>query len=509
MVTPPYPSYLVSMLRPLLLVLATWTLLAAPRVAAQDPGFTAMAFNVENVFDADRKSPYDDFPVDGTGLDVWSPEELARKLGAVAEVIKSVDGGKGPDVLVLNEVEVDQTPESTVDVDAFLAEHKGKDYRRLLRSDMSEELRGVPAEAWIAKALEDSGLAGYRMILGEVAPGSNESIRNVILTRLPVRSTRQHKIEGARAIVEARLDAGGRVVTVFANHWKSGAGSATAERTRLQNAHVLRTRINELLAEDPQSEILVAGDLNSHHDQDRRYPYLIETGINDILGAQGDPWRLRAKGGADLYNLWYDLEPSRRRSDCFRGEWGTLMHLIISRGLADGHGVEYVAGSFRTVEIPGLNAHPVTGLPWELTRVGPGAGVSDHFPVVARFRILPAGAPDAGNPLRRPLREVEGGLPCFPELDRASLRSAEIVNALDTASLAKAVGEPFRLRGEWGGSRMTVRIGDQVFPVYAGDTNLAAGLKSLPAGTKVDWIGLLAVHKGRLQFVIETPAWLR
>lgn len=497
------------MLRPLLLVLATWMALAAPRLRAQDSEFTVMAFNVENLFDADRKSPYDDFPVDGAGLDVWSPEELARKLGAVIEVLRSIDNGKGPDVVVLNEIEVDQTPESTIGVAEFLTQYQGKDYRKLLRSDMPEALRGVPVEAWLAKALEDGGLGGYRMILGEVGAGSNEAIRNVVLTRLPVRATRQHKIEGARAIIEVRLDLGGRVLTVFANHWKSGAGNAAAERTRMQNAYVLRTRINEILADDPQSELIVAGDLNSHHDHSRRYPYLIETGINDVLGAQGDPWKLRAKGGADLYNLWYDLEPARRRSDCFRGEWGTLMHLAISKGLADGQGAEYVAGSFRTVEIAGLNAHPVTGLPWELTRVGPGAGVSDHFPIVARFRLHAAGATDAGNPLRRPLQEANAPLPCFPSLDKASLRSAEIVNALDTASLAKAIGEPFRLRGEWGGSRMTVRIGDQVFPVYAGDTNLAAGLKSLPAGTKVDWIGLLAVHKGRLQFTIETTDWVR
>jgi len=497
------------MFRPLFLVLATWMALGTPRCLAQDPAISVMAFNVENLFDADRKSPYDDFPVDGAGLDVWTPEELARKLGAIIEVLKATDGGKGPDVVILNEIEVDQTPESTGGVAEFLASHQGKDYRRLLRSDMSEELRGAPIECWLAKALEDEGLGGYRLILGEVGAGSNESIRNAVLTRLPVRSTRQHRIEGARAIVEVRLDLGGRILTVFANHWKSGAGNATAERTRMQNAQVLRARLDELLAEDPQAEIIVGGDLNSHHDHSLRYPYLIETGINDVLGSQGDAWRLRAKGGADLYNLWYDLEPSRRRSDCFRGEWGTLMHLIISRGLADGRGVEYVAGSFRSVELPGLNVHPATGLPWELTRVGPGAGVSDHFPVVARFRLLSAEVADGGNPLRRPLKEADRPLPCFPELDRANLRSAEVVGALDTAGLAKAIGEPFRLRGEWGGNRMTLRIGDQVFPVYAGDTNLAAGLKSLPAGTKVDWIGLLAVHKGRLQFTIETAEWVR
>lgn len=496
------------MFRSLFLVLATWMALGSPRCPAQDATLSVMAFNVENLFDADRKSPYDDFPVDGTGLDVWTPEELARKLGAIAEVLRSVEGGKGPDVVILNEIEVDQTPESTAGVEEFVRRHEGKGYRKLLRSDMSEELRGAPVECWLAKALEDEGLVGYRLVLGEVGAGTNESIRNVVLTRLPVLAVRQHKVEGARAIVETRLDLGGRVLTVFANHWKSGAGNAPAERTRMQNAQVLRTRIDELLAQDPQAEILVGGDLNSHHDHSRRYPYLIETGINDVLGAQGDPWKLRAKGGADLYNLWYDLEPARRRSDCFRGEWGTLMHLVISRGLADGKGIEYVAGSFRTVELPGLNAHPATGLPWELTRVGPGAGVSDHFPVVARFRLVAKDA-DGGNPLRRALKEADHPLPCFPELNRADLRSAEVVGALDIGALAKAVGEPFRLQGEWGGNRMTLRIGDQVFPVYAGDTNLAAGLKSLPAGTKVDWIGLLAVHKGRLQFTIERAEWVR
>ena len=104
------------------------------------------------------------------------------------------------------------------------------------------------------------------MILGEVGAGSNEAIRNVVLTRLPVRATRQHKIEGARAIIEVRLDLGGRVLTVFANHWKSGAGNAAAERTRMQNAYVLRTRINEILAGDANDLATTDKDKEDSHE---------------------------------------------------------------------------------------------------------------------------------------------------------------------------------------------------------------------------------------------------
>ncbi len=485
-----------------------WLALLSTASAAEDRSFSVMAFNVENVFDVDDVSLYADFPVTGNAPDRWTPEQLARKLSAVVEVLRKVNDGKGPDVLVLNELEVDHTPVSTISVSDFITRHRGKDFRQLLRGELSAELRGAPVEAWLCKALDDSGLSGYRLILGDVTDPASESIRNAILTRLPVHSIKQHKLEGARTIIEAALDIEGERVFVFANHWKSGAGNATAERVRIGNARVLRARVDELLRENAEAAIIVAGDLNSHYDQSTRYPYLTETGIEDVLGSQGDALKLRTAGGAALYNLWYELPPALRRSDAFRGEWGTLMHLIISRGLADGRGVDYQANSFRTVEIAGLNAYPVTGLPWDLSRLGPGAGVSDHFPVIASFRIAPAGEKPGVNPLRTPAITGPAAPRWYAHIDPAQLRSATVVAQLDPKGLAEGMGELLRVEGKWEG-KMRVRIGDVTYPVWSHDENVMAALRATPEGDPVRWIAQLGFHKGQVQLVIESAIWMR
>lgn len=486
-------------------------LFALAPLAGQDRTFTVMAYNVENLFDADEVSLYADFPVTGNSPHRWTPEKLARKLSSIVTVLKSVDNGKGPDVVVLSEIEVDHTPESSVGINEFIAQHRGTNYRRLLRSDMPAALRGVSAEAWLAKALEDEGLVGYRVVLGEVQDVARESIRNVILSRFPIRSTRQHRTVDSRAIVEARLDLRGRSLYIFANHWKSGAGNPAAERTRMQNAGVLRQRLDELLGEDANAEIIVAGDLNSHYNQSQRHPYLPETAIEDVLRSQGDPWKLRAQGGADLYNLWYDVEPKDRRTDEFRGEWGTLMHIVISRGLADGKGLEYVGGSFGALSIPGLTVQASNGLPWSWTNFGPGAGLSDHLPIVARFRVV-AGAEAAGeNPLKRPKTDAIRPVPSFPtDLDRKALRSAETVAAMGEDALAAAMGEAFRIEGVLEGGRTArLKVGERTYPIYVPDQNLLQAVRAMPAGTQVNWVGRLGFHKGELQFVIERPEWIR
>ena len=65
------------------------------------------------------------------------------------------------------------------------------------------------------------------------------------------------------------------------------------------------------------------------------------TGLNDVLRSQGNELAVRGPQ-RDLYNLWFELPAPERGSDTYRGEWGTLMHLIISRGLYDFRGVQYV-----------------------------------------------------------------------------------------------------------------------------------------------------------------------
>jgi len=79
-------------------------LLASHATRAEEKATTAkrctvMAFNVENLFDLDAVSLYDNFPVTGTGAERWTPEKLAAKLSRLAAVLKTSENGRGPDFI--------------------------------------------------------------------------------------------------------------------------------------------------------------------------------------------------------------------------------------------------------------------------------------------------------------------------------------------------------------------------------------------------------------------------
>ena len=218
--------------------------------------------------------------------------------------------------------------------------------------------------------------------------GRSRSVKNVIFSRFPVSAVKTHHTLNSRAILEAQLDVNGHPLTVFANHWKSGAGDIDSERIRMANARTLRNRLNEIFKQDPLADVILAGDFNSHYNQALRYPDFKKSAINQVLGSQGNETALES-GKADLYNLWFELPAEKRGSDVYQNKWGTLMHLIVSRGLYDNTGLQYEDKSFEVLAIPALNADSL-GRPLRWSRGTNPSGFSDHFPILARFRVAEA-----------------------------------------------------------------------------------------------------------------------
>ena len=471
---------------------------------------SVMAFNVENLFDLDDKSNYADFPVTKATEHHWTPEKLAAKLHRLAEVLRTAEDGKGPSVVILDELEADHSPESTMSVSDFLAAQKDKNYKDILKNDLADDLRGMPIENWLVKALEDEGLKGYQIILGDVLDLSKEAIHCGILTRLPIKSTKQLHVEAARTIIEAEVEIAGESVYVFANHWKSGAGDAKLELTRMQNAGVLRTRLNEIFKINPDANVIIGGDLNAHYNQLQRYPKMGRTAVQDVLGSQGNIEKFTSanNNGAVLYNLWYDVEPSQRHSDTFQGEWGTLMQIIISKGLANGSGVDYVGSSFGAVIIDGLNAKSQAHLPNPVTLYGPGAGISDHFPVMATFTVHDKDT-KAATPLKRPEVSPSEALIEIPgPIDRSKLPRASSIEKMSDEELSNSFNELFLIDGTYlGGSKKnpTVKCGEKTFTLYLSNPKVAAAIKSVAKGTAVQWVGILHFHNNEVELEINNP----
>lgn len=495
------------------ILLGSFINLGAAEETKAPSNVSVMAFNVENLFDLDDKSIYADFPVTNTTEHHWTPEKLAGKLQRLAEVLRTAEDGKGPSILIINELEADHSPESTISVSDFLAAQKDKNYKDILKNDLSNELRGMPIEAWLVKALEDEGLKGYQVVLGDVFDLSKEAIHCAILTRLPIKSTKQLRVEGARTIVEAEIEIAGESVYVYANHWKSGAGDAGLEKTRIQNAGVLRKRLDEIFKANPDANVIVGGDLNSQYNQLQRYPKMGRTGVQDVLGSQGNIEKFTSanNNGALLYNLWYDVEPSQRHSDSYQGDWGTLMQIIISKGLANGSGVDYVGNTFGAVIIEGLTAKSQARLPNPVTLYGPGAGISDHFPVMATFTVLNKDE-KAGIPLKRPEVTPSAALTEIPgPLDRSKLIRASALEKMSPEEIANSINDLIVIDGTFlGGGKKTsaVKVGEKTYNLYLSNPKVAQSIKSVAKGTAVQWVGILHFHKNELEFEINNTNFL-
>ncbi|CAA6677216.1 MULTISPECIES: endonuclease/exonuclease/phosphatase family protein [unclassified Lentimonas] len=478
--------------------------------SASEREFTVVAYNVENLFDVDGIAIYKDYTQDEPDDPfTYGRLKLLTKLQNTAAVLKTVNAGAGPEVILFQELEADFTPESGVaDLNVFLEQHRETTVEQMLTTGWQPEYAGLPAQAWLLKVLSDAGLVDYSVV---VAPAKAQDVgiahTNAVFSRFPIQEVQLHELEQARDIFEVTLDVEGHPLTVYVNHWKSGASSPTREPIRAQNATVLRGLVDARLAADPMADIIIGGDLNSHYNHSILYPD-VTTGINDVLGSQGDELAIRELGGVDLYNLWFELPPEQRYSEVWKGNRGTLMHLLITRGLYDQSGVRYVDGSFEVLMVPGLNADPL-GRPLEWNFAGEtGGGVTDHFPVAARFSVgsgvagefVELETPSAGDDAL----DFEMPLGYLPTMDLQLDDGAFLVDVAD-AELGPYVGHLYQVNAMVLKLRpMTIDVGGDQWAAYAPDKAVYAQLKEIKgAEAPSAMVVKLGIWKGKRQFVVE------
>ena len=498
----------------------TWKLalglLLMPAMLMAGP-FTVVAYNVENLHDADGVAVYDDYQPA-----VYTHLHALTKVNNIASVLAKFNEGKGPEIALLQEIEVDQTPGKTPpDYAAILKTYTGTTIDRMLGPDFTPEIADLPAEALLLKACVDHGITGYTVVTGGDQTGKHEdghgrAIKTVIFTKFPVKAVHTYPTLNARNILEVQLEVDGYPLTVFDNHWKSGAGDVKTEVFRIENARTLRTRVDELLKADPNADIIIGGDLNSHYNQKRRYRAMKQTGINDILGSQGNELAIRGPA-KDLYNLWFELPAAERGSDTFKGEWGTLMNLIVSRGLYDKSGVQYVDNSFGVAKFPGLNAD-AGGLPNRWGNEGAtGHGFSDHFPIYAKFITVKDNQPGKFIPLDREAGQDDDSAPVSSkgDYDKVDVKAVAITadKVPSGANLRDGTwsGKLFRVEGETvDGQFLKVRAFGDVYEVYGPTKKIREALYAQRRDSgQLKFYGELGEFKGNWQFVVKSLEWVK
>lgn len=315
-----------------------------PVVTAEPGEYLFCFWNVENLFDDQldgRTGPGD------KENDVWHarrPEILKLKLERLTEALLKLNGGKGPDVLALCEVESLRAAQ-------------------LLQQALNDRL-GDPA------------LHYHHVLMKEGAAGRH--ITPAILSRLPVVADRTRTHGSRLRILEGHIKVAGHELIVLASHWTSRLRD-DSDGGRAKYGDVLYGAANAIFRSNPHADVLICGDFNDSPEDDSVVNHLRATGDRNAV--------LESRDSLRLFNLMANKDPATFGTHYYSG-WMIFDQLVVAPGLLDGTGWQCVADSvqpIRTLTKPGDRI----GRPWRFGSEkdkGP-RGFSDHFPVTVKLKV--------------------------------------------------------------------------------------------------------------------------
>ena len=289
----------------------------------------------------------------------WSKKVLGQKLVQLAKVISSMNGGRGPDLLGVCEVE------NSAVLEQLVAKLKplGRAYK-VVHHDTSDQ-RGIDVAF-----LYDSA---------RFSVNATEIFSHTILRRT-----------GTRDLFQASFytQPGKNRLVVIGNHWPSRSeGQYESEPYRMLAGETLSywlQRIREVLKSqpsDPEPSVLVMGDFNDEPFHRSLTEYALGQRVDRLLKSK------RAESPY-LLNLTWPLLAEGLGTFAFGGEPNLLDQLLVNRGFfADESPWRVTEHSVEIVRLPEhLDSHGAPrrfGRPSDKSSFDP-TGFSDHLPVACR-----------------------------------------------------------------------------------------------------------------------------
>jgi predicted extracellular nuclease len=310
-------------------------------------------WNVENLFSVENDSDRSDKLARAIGAELvgWTADILDKKLTQLASVIKRLNGGKGPDILGLGEVENRKVLEQLIQK----LEPLSRAYR-VIHADTQDQ-RGIDVAF-----IYDS--AKYKTLETEV-------FNHFILRRNATRDLVQ---------VNFYTIPDNRRLVIIGNHWPARLGGELAsEPYRIIAAETLaywHERIMQIQGKD--QAVVVMGDFNDE-------PF--SRSIVDYALSERSPARVKSARTKNpyLYNLMWEKMGQGEATHVFEGVPTVLDQILVNRPLLRSESaLQLVAKSLEIIKYPEMLTN--AGEPRRFGRPSSPkdfdvTGFSDHLPL--------------------------------------------------------------------------------------------------------------------------------
>ncbi len=332
-------------------VLVFTGLSAVKPVIAEERLFTALFYNVENLFDCiDDTTKRDEEYLPG-GLRGWNYQKYNAKLWNIARVIVAAGGWEPPALIGLCEIESRKTLEDLTRYSPL------SQLKYQFVHFESPDARGIDV-ALLYQPQQFKPLVLKQLAVNfPFTPGSKT--RDVLYVKglIPCDDT----------------------LHVFVCHFPSRLGGEyESEPRRVFVAELVRHQVDSLFQAFDEAKVLIMGDFNDYPDN------------HSMLGVLKAMAPVFPVEGQTLYNLMYPFHISGKGSHNHEGIWGALDQIIVSGNLLNNNCFWVDSDNVRIFDAGFLLVDDEKHLGKRPFRTYNGfrylGGFSDHLPVMAVFR---------------------------------------------------------------------------------------------------------------------------
>ena len=309
-------------------------------------------YNVENLFDTFDDTLKHDEEFLPYGIKAWNQGRYNDKLRNIFKVMVNVGGWELPEIIGVCEIE-----------NRFVLE------QLLQRTPFSEFNYGIIHE----ESLDARGIdVGFLYRRDYFIPVDHEIIR-ITFPMPEFASYRTRDLLHITGVVN-KSD----TLDIFICHFPSRrGGEEVSEPKRIYVAQQVRNRIDEILADRPNANVIVTGDFNDEP---------TNKSLAEVIRGR-ENWEDVKPGSGDMFNFMYTMKTKQGLGTYkYQAFWNMLDHFIVSEGLMDNNSKTYVTPSsahifntnWLTTEdeaAPGMKPNRTYGGAYYY------GGFSDHFPI--------------------------------------------------------------------------------------------------------------------------------